>query len=338
MTLVKYSKPSSAVIVNKQSFFKKNDELLEYVASVNSLYKKQPMREGCKTCGTKILTEDIVIHGVPYSVCDECGHFNGLHEDTEEFADYVYNGAQGINYAANYKENYISRVNDIYEPKVSFLQEVLKSDGIVDFSVTDVGCGGGHFVAACEKLGIECVGYDTNIELIQLGNQFLEKNALQHSQLEDINSLIVSVNSPVMSLVGVLEHLMDPIGAMSAFCQSKADYLYLQVPLFSFSAILESIHPDIFPRQLNAGHTHLYTKSSIEYICNELNLDVVGEWWFGTDMVDLFRHFTIKASINPDKQSKILSETLGRHIDGLQSVLDSEKICSGVNMVIRKAR
>lgn len=131
---------------------------------------------------------------------------------------------------------------------------------------------------------------------------------------------------------------MYSIGAMSAFCQSKVDYLYLQFPLFSFSAILESIHPNIFLRQLNAGHTHLYTKYSIEYICKKLNLDVVGEWWFGTDMVDLFRHFTIKASINPDTQSKILSETLGCHIDGLQSVLDSKKIFSGVNMVIRKAR
>ena len=183
MALVRYSKPSSAVIVNKQSFFNNNDELLKYVCRVNALYKRQPKRECCKTCDAKILGVDIVIHDVPYSVCERCGHFNGLHEDTQEFAEFVYNGAQGENYAANYKENYISRVKDIYEPKVSFLTDVLRGDGLDDFSTTDVGCGGGHFVAACENLGIKCVGYDTNIELIQLGNTFLKKNNLQRSQL-----------------------------------------------------------------------------------------------------------------------------------------------------------
>lgn len=337
MSVIKYSKPSSAVIVNKQAFFNNNDDLLKYVSSVNALYKKQPLRKFCKTCGSKILGEDIIIHDVPYAVCNNCGHFNGLYEDTEEFANYVYNGSQGENYAVNYKQNFKSRVKDIYEPKVSFLREVLLDNGINEFCITDVGCGGGHFVAACEKYNIDCIGYDTNIELINLGNQFLSKNSIERSEFGDINDVIFNVDSLVISLVGVLEHLMDPIGAMKAFCESKADYLYLQVPLFSFSAILESIHPDVFPRQLNAGHTHLYTKSSIDFICRSLNLEIAGEWWFGTDMVDLFRHLTIKSTIKSEKKSKILAQTFGSHIDGLQSALDREKVCSGVNMVIKKA-
>ena len=43
-------------------------------------------------------------------------------------------------------------------------------------------------------------------------------------------------------------------------------------PLFSFAAIQESMHDDVFPRQLNAGHTHLYTNESIDFLMNFLFL------------------------------------------------------------------
>ena len=46
-------------------------------------------------------------------------------------------------------------MNDIYTPKVKFLKEVLDHYQESDFSVTDIGCGGGHFVKACENGGLE---------------------------------------------------------------------------------------------------------------------------------------------------------------------------------------
>ena len=337
MAIVRFTKPSNAVIKNKRSFFEENDKHLAYVRSINALYLSQPARTLCKTCGGMLpLTGDVSVHGVNYVICEQCGHFNGRHEDTSEFAHKVYAADSGENYSVNYKKNFNARVQDIYLPKAKFLTEILNANGINEFSVTDIGCGGGHFVAACEQLGISCRGYDTNQELISLGSSMLKENKVAISDLTDINDLIASVQTPVVSLIGVLEHLMEPRLALESFVRSNADYLYLQVPLFSLSVILESAHSEVFPRQLNAGHTHLYTESSIRHLQSEFGLEVLGEWWFGTDIVDLYRHLTVMADMETESKTKILALTVGDHIDALQAVLDEKKICSGVNMIFKK--
>lgn len=336
MSLIKFSKESSAVIKNKQSFFNENLKHLEYVRGVNDLYKKQPTRINCKTCNHALGKPSISVHDVDYAVCDKCGHFNGVYEDTREFAEVIYNSGEGKNYSQNYKNDYLSRVIDIYKPKVEFLCEALALWDVYDVSITDVGCGGGHFVAACEQLNVRCTGYDTNLELIRLGNEMLAENSVEVSELDDIADVIRSVETPVISLVGVLEHLMDPLSALTAFKESRANYLYLQVPLFSFSVLLESANPDVFPRQLNAGHTHLYTRESLSYLQNKFGFSTVGEWWFGTDVVDLFRHLSIKSQVDEGDRKELVESLLGQHIDDLQSVFDRSRNCSGVNLIWSK--
>ena len=337
MTLEKFSKPSVAVIKNKTSFFEENEKHLKHVKSVNEFYKTQPIRKKCKTCEHPIDGIDLIIHNVPYNLCEKCNHLNGLHEDTNEFANFLYSDSDGDKYSKNYLKDFEARVKDIYLPKANFLKEVVGLDNVKDFSVTDVGCGGGHFVKACEDIGINAIGYDVNKTLIDLGSSMLEVNNIEYKDLDMINEIIQETKTNVLSLVGVLEHLMDPVGALNAFNLSKAKYLYLQVPLFSFAALQESMHNDVFPRQLNAGHTHLYTNESIDFLCKKFGFERAGEWWFGTDIVDLFRHFHIKVNFTSDSKSSILQKYLGDHIDEMQRSLDKRKMCSGVNMVLRKS-
>lgn len=337
--IVKFSKPSMAVIKNKKSFFEENEKHLSHVRYVNEIYKKQPLRRVCKTCQGPIGKTDLIVQNIDYSVCSYCGHFNGLFEDTLEFAKSMYANEEGKTYAKNYLENFQSRVEDIYLPKVDFLIEVLKNDIVnKNITLTDVGCGGGHFVKACEMRGISAVGYDTNQELIKLGSKKLDNNKLEYKDLEKIDEIIRANKSEILSLVGVLEHLMNPTEALQSFVESDASYLYLQVPLFSLSVLLESMNPEVFPRQMNAGHTHLYTDKSINFLCEKFNLNKIGEWWFGTDMVDLYRHLHIKVnSPNKDSKENLINEIFGKFIDETQSCLDNKKLCSGVNMVLKKS-
>jgi SAM-dependent methyltransferase len=334
--IVKYSKASIAVIKNKSSFFEENLKHLNHVRKVNNFYREQPPRNSCKTCEQQLGEVDLLIHDIPYSLCKNCNHFNGRHEDTKEFANFLYSDSGGEDYSKNYLNNYNDRVNDIYIPKARFLKEVLDNYQELNFSVTDVGCGGGHFVKACEIEGIMATGYDVNKELISLGSTKLNENKIFYKNLDLINELIQETDTEVLSLVGVLEHLMDPLGALQAFQKSKANYLYLQVPLFSFAAIQESMHDSVFPRQLNAGHTHLYTNESIDFLCKKFNLMKAGEWWFGTDVVDLFRHLHILVQGETNKKNIIIQNFFGEYIDDIQKVFDRNKKCSGVNMVLRK--
>ena len=88
---------------------------------------------------------------------------------------------------------------------------------------------------------------------------------------------------------------------------------------------------------MSNGHTHLYTKESLEYLFKKNNLKIIGEWWFGTDIPDLFRSLLVSANyvdkkIYTEEINKIFKNT----IDELQSVLDRNKTCSEIHMIFKK--
>ena len=334
----KFSKPSIAVIKNKQSFFEENSNHLNYVLNVNEIYIKQDRRNNCKNCGASISSIDFISHKVPYIICNTCNHLNGAHEDSQEFSEFLYTENGGINYRENYLNSYDARVKDIYLPKVEFMLEVLgKNINLNKFSIIDIGCGGGHFVKACLEKKINVIGVEPNLSLVELGVEKLGINIIQPCNLNDIENIIRNSNEDLISMIGVIEHIRYPREAIAAFKDSNARYMYLQVPLFSLSVLLEHINQEVFPRQLNAGHTHLYTKESLAYLFKEFGIKVMGEWWFGTDMVDFFRQLLVKSKpINKEKMNRVFEKYLGSIIDELQHILDSKKLCSGVNMIITK--
>ena len=53
-------------------------------------------------------------------------------------------------------------------------------------------------------------------------------------------------------------------------------------------------------------------------------------------MVDLFRHLHIKVQGKSANKTNIIKNYFGSYIDEFQKVIDKEKICSGVNMVLKK--
>ena len=141
----------------------------------------------------------------------------------------------------------------------------------------------------------------------------------------------------VVSLIGVLEHFYDPDKFLKSFSKSKVDYLYLAVPLFSLSTFIENAFPKVYPRHLSGDHTHLYTEKSLSYLAKKNNLKIVGEWWFGADIPDLCRSLIISSNHLDEKSyMKQVNKNLYSVIDELQNVLDRNKICSEVHMVLKK--
>ena len=141
-----------------------------------------------------------------------------------------------------------------------------EKDGILDVfkSLIDLGCGGGHFLKALELKKIQASGFETSKELSKLGNKRLKKNKIFHIDFEEIYDIIkASHKANVLSLIGALEHLVKPEKIMKSFVKSKIKYLYISVPLFSLSTFIENSFPNVFPRQLSGGHTHLYTEKSL---------------------------------------------------------------------------
>ena len=339
---IRYSKPSKDLNIKYSDFVFNNDSALKSVLEINNKYSDMKLREFCKICTDPIRTENYIISfGIPYFLCNLCGHLNGRFQDIGEFSKFLYSENSGTNYSENYEKNFEERVNSIYRPKAEFLFETLQNQGGLDLTRTlilDVGAGAGHFLKALELIGISGEGIEVNETLVKQSNQYLSRNSNNVVNANLVLDYVKNSKADVISLIGTLEHLEDPISAIDAFCHSKAKYLYISVPMISLTAIVQGLDETVYPRQLSAGHTHLFSNSSLEYLINKFTLLRVGEWWFGTDFLDLMRTLSVKRTSQDvfANNSKILEIFLAPVLDELQMVLDRNKLCSELHLILSK--
>ena len=332
--IIKFSKSYKNLISIKEDFYKNNILNLKSQLKINKEYKKNPIRRLCKNCKKKSLHKFIKSFSIEYFLCSKCSHLNGKYEDTKKFNQKLYSFDEGKSYSRNYLKNYSSRVKNIYIPKVNFLKSVIKKN----IKVIDVGCGGGHFLKALEIKKIDAVGYETSKTLCNLGRNKLKKNKLFNSAFTEIHKIVENnTDFNTVSLLEVLEHLTDPHALFRAFNKSNAKYLYISVPTFSLSVFLENSFNKVFPRQLSGGHTHLYTQKSIKFVAKKYNLNIIGEWWFGTDIADLYRSLINSSRpLNKKIYLREINAKLVNVLDDLQNILDKNKICSEVHLVFKK--
>ena len=335
----------------KNGFLEQNDEHLRNSLSINQQYNRQDLRKLCKNCQLPLRQNysDFTNHGVNYKICEECSHLNGERDDSIKFTQWLYKDDGGSNYPSNYLDDYENRVSNIYLPKAKYLIDSLRDFcGVKTFSLSDFGCGGGHFVHALSSLGIKAKGVDISDQLIEFANKVWNQSNkfadeppfLCLSSEDDLIREIIRSESDVISFIGVLEHLMNPVNALEAFVDSSAKYMFFSVPLFALSTFIENVSSNTFPRVLSGGHTHLYTHESIDYFCNKYSFEKVSEWHFGADAMDLRRSLIVETVKNGMSESakellenKYFSPSIANEI---QQVLDKHFGGSETHMLIKK--
>jgi len=333
MKKIKFSKPLNDILNIKSDFFNNNQFYLKQANNWNKFYSKQPKRVNCKNCNSKLGLPIFKSHFANYTVCNTCNHFNGLNEDTNKFNNFLYKNNRGEKFSKFYIKNYKSRVKNIYLPKLKFLTEVIRKPK----TILDLGCGAGHFVKACEIKSINAIGYDVSKSMARFGNKILNKNKIYNFGINDIYGHVLNSTQETITILGVIEHIKYPGKIFKNFRNSNAKYLYISVPLFSFSVFLEHAFQDLFPRILGGVHNHLYTEKSLKYIINKNKLKIIGEWWFGSDMMDLMRFMKVKSKPSDFmKFNKHFDHYFLSAIDSFQNILDKRKICGEVHMVLKK--
>ncbi len=342
----RFGKPSGPLLRHKKDFLTENDTLAARAKELCGLYADQPRRERCKICSTPLGEIAFSKLGIDYISCHHCGHLNGAHEDTDAFCHAVYTQDDGEAYGQVYETSdrkmYENRVRDIYTPKASFLIDALCHVGETpeELGYADLGAGSGYFVAALACEGLRRVsGYEASAHQVAFARAMNGDLDLIHHGLEETISIAESVESDVVSMIGVLEHLQFPRETLAALSANpRVRYIYLSVPLYSPCVFLEIAFPDVFPRQLSGGHTHLFTERSIDWICEDFGIERVAEWWFGTDMVDFFRniHVTLEAKKVPVETREHWSNFLLPALDAMQHALDEQQSSSEVHMLLRK--
>jgi len=343
-----YGKSSASYIEQKQSYFDNNDEYIKIHRKISNVYVQQPIRLRCKNCDHELKIEsDFVKDGVGYKICSNCSHLNGAHEDTTTFCEAVYTKDDGESYAQAYKtkdlEDFEYRLSSIYIPKAEFLYTSLLGHGVDPHQMKyfDLGAGSGYFVGALSKIGLKNIsGSEVSKYQVEFGNRMIGGNFLSVHQMDNTNQVIEETDANVISFMGVLEHLQDFRSALECVKNNdKIEYLYISVPLFSLSVFLEMTTNNAFHRHLTGGHTHLFTKDSLQYLADEFEFDIVSEWWFGSDIADLYRHIMI--DIKKDSQcSQVLINSFKEMflplIDSMQLELDKRSQSSEVHLLLKK--
>jgi len=343
MKIEKFGKSSEGLLSIKKSFFSDNAFHLNEQERINKIFLTQPTRTNCKNCAASIAGSDFKSHDVEYKICAQCGHLNGMHQETESFFHKVYHDDAGSTYGANYqettKEAFDFRVRKIYTPKVDFLLEVLTTDNqeTQSLSYADFGAGSGYLVAALAEKNLKAQGLEVSSAQVNLGNKLLGQNLLSTFDPKLTTSLLTELKCDVLSLIGVLEHVPDPREALQAIKRNKhIKYLYLSLPLFSTSVFFELLFPQSYNRQLGGGHTHLYTPQSIDYFAKEFGYTKLGQWYFGTDFMDLYRHtmLNISGSVSETALS-FFNNTFGKQMDEIQLALDKARLSSETHVVLK---
>lgn len=334
--LRKYGKTSKELIELKDDFFTNNSEILSEEKRINNIYIKQQKRKECKNCNDRLGDSLFTKLKVPYTFCERCGHLNGLYEDSFAFANQIY--ANSDRHFNEYKENIDKRLDAIYTPKADFLFSVLEKEGVnpKNLSYCDFGCGNGLFLLALKKMGINKLkGYEVSLNEVEFSNELFQEKTVEFINMQETLETVHKLDSEVISLIGVLEHLQDPRAILSAIeTNKKIKYVFIAVPMFSINVFIELVFQDqIAPRNLTGDHTHLYTEKSIDWFCKEFNFQKIGEWWFGTDMVDFYRSVF---GVLDEKMRKLWTNTFKDLIDDLQVVVDKHHLSSEFHFVLKK--
>ena len=326
--------------------FEDNDKMLIDAERLMAFYQLQPTRVNCKICDSKI--NDLgakIYHGkskIEYKQCTHCGHLNGSHQDTNLYMNTIYREAGGEAYGQDYKplaqSDFDSRVNDIYLPKARFLIDtapMIRDSGVF----LDIGCGTGHFASALLSMGVKSViGVDVSSTQISIAQELVAGANFSVVEPDEIGDFISSLQPRFVSLVGVLEHLQDPAKILDQIRNCKSvEVVFLSVPMYSLTVLIEAAFVNVFPRQLSGGHTHLFTEQSLDYASEKLlDFSVVSDWWFGTDVIDLYRALLVNLGQSQPFAQLELKRLMGSVLDELQLVFDQAKLCSEVHRVLTR--
>ena len=338
----KFGKPLSDILKIKNVFIDKEEEFERENQRINKIYSEQPKRKNCMNCHAPIDHIDFHKQGIDYSICKNCSHLNGIYQDTDAFCNAVYadsDQSYSDNYDSISKEEFYSRVEKVYYPKIEFLNSSLKdkNENISNLSLTDFGAGNGYFVAAALESNYKNVnGFEVSNNCVDFANQMLGSNLLNSFSISNTLEVIKKIDSEILSMIGVLEHVQQPREVLKQInLNNSIKYLYLSVPVFGLSVYLELLFPEMMHRQLSRDHTHLYTKESLEWIAKDLNMEIVSTWWFGQEMLDLYRFGSLilskNSKISPRWQSIFL-----KIIDNLQLEIDKEYLSSEVHILFKK--
>jgi 2-polyprenyl-3-methyl-5-hydroxy-6-metoxy-1,4-benzoquinol methylase len=227
------------------------------------------------------------------------------------------------------KDLYNKRVTEIAFPKAKFASDLIAKKG----KWIDIGAGVGDLVVACQKLGWDSIGYESDQQEVQFA-QLMGSNVV-HQFLTPTNMGILG-GATVVSTINVLEHILDPKSLVNAISKNlkNGSYFLFEVPRFpSLSSLANRCFPNLAARNIySPDHLHLFTDKSAKIMLSEANLETEAIWFFGQDVYELLGNCLAVGSF---KNHHLIDSAL-EMVNKLQTVIDENGLADTMLVLARK--
>jgi 2-polyprenyl-3-methyl-5-hydroxy-6-metoxy-1,4-benzoquinol methylase len=269
--------------------------------------------------------EILNIYGGSYCRCENCSHYFILDRPKEEhFKNFYKTNIEAQSIYAD-KSTLETRIEQVVIPKAKYvIKQYQKKYGRLPRSILDVGAGSGHFVYACQKLGVSCEG----IEISDSGRDFCKDTF--NIELLDVDFMKRSekFNYDIVTFWGVIEHVPYPLEMLKASKDAlgKKGMVAVEVPRWdSFSTAVHTALPESVIRHLDPlQHIQCFSDSSLATAFTLSNYEIVAAWYFGMDAYELMTQ--ISYALNDNN----VIDRMRKHIPPLQISLDLAKLSDGM--------
>ena len=302
-----------------------NSQVSRYRKLCNKFLKNKANTENvlkCSLCGlhSSKAKPDVIIHGTTYYACPQCD-LRFLKKRLSKIAsDKFYSSDETLSFTHRDPKLTEKRISEIVMPKALWAVEKFKDIyGRNPKKIVDVGAGGGQFVYAAQKLGLEAYGVEPN----EPSRTYCKKTF--GINLEPTDFLMYAKKNSDIDIITfwmVLEHVPDFMNffkaARNMFTSKKQGLLIVEVPRWSsLDTAVQRAFPDSVNRHLfPLSHIRIFSDSSLANAFVKSGFTPKAAWYFGMDMYELTMQLARLAGEN-----KIISQ-LGPVLLGLQPILD----------------
>lgn len=305
------------------------EEIKEYSAFLKKTAKN--MRDSrerehfvgdCPACTKGADFADIVltVFHHTYVQCYHCGHGFITWQAPQSVA------SDSDEHAAPYvdRASLEVRMKQVIEPKVDWtLRQYTRLRGKKPLYATDVGAGGGHFVAGMRKHTKWTWGHESNSTSRRFAREAFDVDLSGDVWLTEPTDAI-----DLVTMWGLLEYVSEPRKFLEqAHNQLRRDgMLIVEIPrLDCFGTAVQREMPEYVARHMDpTSHMNAFTEASICTALVETGFKPVAAWYFGMDMYELLTQMAIR------DEGENLFEYFAPLIPALQASLDRGRECDDI--------
>jgi hypothetical protein len=203
----------------------------------------------------------------------------------------------------------------------------------------DIGAGCGYMVGALRRLGLSATGIEMSQGEVEFGNRMLGGRYLELCSQDETARAVRNTKAQVVCFIEVLEHLSQLSLMLESIRDNKnIQFMFFSVPMFSLANVFGIMFPDVFYRQIGPGHTHLFSRQSLEWMYKNYGFKPEAEWNFGQDIMDLYRSIMVrlgKENTENDKLAEIVERFFKDNADSMQLIVDKSVFCSEIHVLVK---